>query len=271
MAQLDRIKITAICWDSDREPGKFNSWLETFSSLVRSTADRPALEEFLDYKLNRQVSQPVAVPSFITEDDDFALGEAYVPPHRAAAQGGSTGAGSTPGAPPESPLSCYEELLPPSPDRSGRSSHSQRSAFTLAPAPLKYRDMPEASRSLDALLYNILKMNVKGSKNALLSCVQYPSYVQAVSVLVKHMDISRNDRKTRAFDSADKLTFTGDVHAYQIAAIGVVKELFDAKCTIMDFALTKIMKSFDGRNKPIQYGDSHYVPMGTVCPRKKLL
>lgn len=231
MAQLDRFKLTAVCWDSDKEPNKFNSWMETFSSLVRSTEHGPPLEDFLDKKLGRVTSQPVAVPSFISADDDFD--------------------------PPPVSSDEDEEVSNAAPDvaassRTG-SGRSASTAFTLLAANVKYRDMSAASRTLDALLYNILKMNVKGSKNALLSCVTFPSYVQAVSVLVKHMDISRNDRKTRAFEQADKLTYRGDVHAYQIEAINVIKELFDAKCSIMDYALTKVMQSFDGKCKQIQY------------------
>ena len=240
MASLDRFKITAVTWDSDRDPSKYNSWIDTFSSLVRSTEHGPPLEDFLDHKLNRCTSQPMAVPSFITQDDDFApLSECPSPNSAANAA--------------EAPDEDEEEdpeFAPGAPSMGGRTT---RSAFVLAPAAIKYRDLPEESRILDAMLYNILKMNIKGSKQALLSCVAFPSYVQAVAVLSKHMDISRNDRKTKAFDAADKLTFRGDVHAYQIEAINAIKELFDAKCSIMDYALTKIMKSFDGKNKSIQY------------------
>ena len=45
-------------------------------------------------------------------------------------------------------------------------------------------ELPIASRTLDGLLYNVLKMVIKGSKAALLMCVVFPSYVQAVFVLI---------------------------------------------------------------------------------------
>ncbi len=234
MAQLDRFKLTAISWDSDKEPHKFSSWVETFSSLVRSTEHGTYLEDFLDQKLDRQISQPMAIPSYLLNDDDFSSPS----PSRHSRDLGSD-----------------EDETAPSVDNDGPPSaaKSGRTAFSLQRSTIKYRDMPEGARTLDALLYNILRINVKGAKNALLSCVAFPSYVQAMTVLVKHMDISRNDRKTKAFEQADKLTFDGDVHSYQIKAIHMVKELFDAKCSIMDFALTKIMKSFNGRCKSVQF------------------
>ena len=36
--------------------------------------------------------------------------------------------------------------------------------------------LSEEAKTLDALLYNVLRMNVKGTKQSLLSCVTFPSY-----------------------------------------------------------------------------------------------
>ena len=71
-------------------------------------------------------------------------------------------------------------------------------------AGMMYKDLLAESRALDGLLYNVLLMNVKGSANTLLECVQHPSYIQGMIVLVKHIDISRSDRKARAFEGVDK-------------------------------------------------------------------
>ena len=72
-------------------------------------------------------------------------------------------------------------------------------------------------------------------------------------MLHKHIDISRNDRKTRAFNKMDELNYHSNVHQYQIEAISAAKEIYDAKCTRMDYILSRIMKSFDGKSKTIQY------------------
>ena len=50
----------------------------------------------------------------------------------------------------------------------GRSRATSGSVSGLRSAPKPLRDMPEATRALDQMLYNVLKMNVKGSKAALL-------------------------------------------------------------------------------------------------------
>ena len=86
-------------------------------------------------------------------------------------------------------------------------------ATSLNSSGRSYWDMHESALKLDALLFNVLRMSVKGSKKVMLECVQFPSYVQAICVLYKHSDISRNDRITRAFDAMDQLQFNGDVIA----------------------------------------------------------
>ncbi len=140
MAQLDRFKLTAISWESDKEPQKFSLWMETFSSLVRSTEHGPALEEFLDQKLERTLCQPMAVPSYILNDEDFQS------PERASSDSDD-----------EDNTSRARNQAAPS-----SSSKSGRSAFNLSPATNRFRDLSSESRTLDALLYNILKMNVCG-------------------------------------------------------------------------------------------------------------
>ena len=68
-------------------------------------------------------------------------------------------------------------------------------------------ELPAESRVLDGLLYNVFKMVVKGSKSAILTCVMFPSYIQAVCVLVEHMNISRYDRITRSIFALDRLVW----------------------------------------------------------------
>ena len=81
------------------------------------------------------------------------------------------------------------------------------STFTLGVHKIAYKDLPLAALKLDALLYNIFKLSIKGSKQALLQNVTFPSYVQAVIVLVKHMDMSKMARIGHAFSALDNLTF----------------------------------------------------------------
>ena len=103
------------------------------------------------------------------------------------------------------------------------------------------------------MLYNVIRMNVKGSKNEMLRHVSFPSYVQGMCVLYKHVDICAVGRKTSAFEKMDDLQFKGDIQAYQFEAISSIQELFDSKANIVDYALSKVMKSFEGRSKTIQF------------------
>ena len=60
----------------------------------------------------------------------------------------------------------------------------------------------------------------------------------------------------------EKLEYKGDVHAYQISAVACVQELQDAKCTIMDYVLMKIMHSFDGKSfiSPMSFAKARKAP-----------
>jgi len=104
-------------------------------------------------------------------------------------------------------------------ESSSSSGTSGNTTYTLGQAGSNYMDLPKASRILDGMLYNVLLMNVKGTKSALLRCVKFPSYVLARIVLHKHMDISRNERKTKAIAAVDMLSYNGDPHAFQVQAV----------------------------------------------------
>ena len=75
------------------------------------------------------------------------------------------------------------------------------------------------------MLHNMFKLSIKGSNPALLQCVTFPSYVQAVIVLVKYMNISRMRRIGHAFSGLQNLYFHGDVLRFQSDFLAVKREL----------------------------------------------
>jgi hypothetical protein len=187
--------------------------------------------------------QAVAIPSYLKQDPDFADfagldSRHYQQAPEDSADTESNGRGS-------SPITRRSQI--------GSQAESSASAFSLARARMPYNQLPKECHALDAMLYNILRLNVKGIKSELLSSVMFPSYVQGMIVLYKHMEINRTDRKVRAFSQAEALTFDGDVQKFQIKATCMIRELCAAKCTLMDYALHKVMRAFDGKNKSIQY------------------
>ena len=244
MTTLDKFRLTAVTWDSDKEPNGFHKWIGLMGSLVRSTAGGEALENFLDAKLGRNIAKTATVPSFLQDPDfdpppvippdletDGAEAATSAAPDDDGSEAGFITQGSVTGGEAQDPIKL------------GR----------LLPAATPYRSLPQESRTLDGLMYNVLKMNVKGTKSHLIDCVSFPSHVQAVCVLYNHQDISRSDRKTQAFAQMDNLQMKGDVKQWHIEAISAIKELFNSKCTIMDYALMCIMKSLSGKSKTIQY------------------
>ena len=131
--------------------------------------------------------------------------------------------------------------------------------FTLGTHSVAYRDLPLAARKLDAMLYNIFKSSIKGSEQALLQSVTFPSYnyVQAVIVLVKHniMDISRASRIGHAFSGLRNLYFHGAVLRFQSDFLAVKRELdtTGASVTHLIMTLCQLMKAFDGKSKTVQF------------------
>lgn len=207
MAQLEKMKLSTLPWDSDKDPTGFNVWIETIGSLVRATAHGPPLENMLDHKLNRTRGTSMSIPSWLLNDPDFAApsdhDRADSDPDEDEVLSGETN----------------ESMI-----GSSRSAASG-ATFSLGSCPFKYSDLSDESRNLDAQLYNILKMNVKGTKNALLSCVSFPSYVQAVCVLSKHVDISRLDRMVRIIDRWESTRYQGNVQDFQVQVMANLREL----------------------------------------------
>jgi hypothetical protein len=265
MAQLERLKLSATVWESDKDPTGFNQWLDTVSALVRATEDGEPLEDFIQHKTGRVTFQRGNVPSFLLEDDDFNDDDP-IASDRSSFTTRDTRDPTTSDTvdPNDVPLSA---LFPPASPLARRAA--ARSTVTrlfpgssatpgvgrrdLQKAPTAYRDLPDRSKQLDRLLYNVLKMIVKGSKASMLDCVMKPSYVQGVIVLINHMDISKFDRITAAIFRMDRLQYNGDVHAFQIEATQAFKEVTACQANMVHLMLTRLMKAFEGKSRSVQY------------------
>ena len=126
---------------------------------------------------------------------------------------------------------------------SGSGTGAAGGSFALGQHAIAYCDLPDAAKELDQTLYNILRLNVKGSKNALLSHVTFNSYVQGVIVLHHHINISRMDRIIRAFNQMDKCVFKGSALAFQTEFLGLRRELDVCGATMQHYSLCRLMQS----------------------------
>ena len=204
MTTLDKFKISVLSWNGDEAPEKYVSLLdEQTSSLVRATADGTPLEDFYCTKVGKLLMQQVTVPSYLVNDPDF---DGVAP----------FGFTETEAAPSEESAETDDMSFTVQSATSGLTGNT---ANSLQATGTKYMDLPEASRQLDALLYNILIMNVKGTKNSILQCMALPSYVQARIVLHKHMALSASHMKTQAFSRMDRLDYNSDPHSFEVQAI----------------------------------------------------
>ena len=244
MATLDRYKLSSVTWDSDKEPTKFTDFMYLMSAMVRALAHGQILEAYLDRKLQRQKFNLITTPGFLSDDPEFQRPPEA--PHRPEPQDDEDE------EEPEFEVGSGDVESVQFP-RSAAVGSAATGSTQLNATGTNYFDLPDGARVLDAQLYNVLCMSIKGSKRILLECVQFPSYIQGICVMYRHADISKNDRITRAFDDMDKLAYNGDVLKWQSDAVKKIRELFDSKASIMHYVLSRIMKSFDGKLKTIQY------------------
>jgi hypothetical protein len=237
-ASLDRFKLSQHTWDSDKHPARFYQFMTSMSAMVRSINHGAEVEDYLDKKLDRRRSEHLTVPSFISDDPDFA----------------------------PMPTLPDEDEDPPS--SAASTSLGTESNTTIGSAALgsagSYWSLSEEARQLDAMLYSILQMSVTGSKNILITCCGGVSYIKAMCVLSRHSDISRNDRMTKAFTVMDDLKFSGDVRVWQTDAVSAIRELLDSQASIMHYMLTRVMKSFKGNLKTVQYRIADEINSTTV-------
>jgi len=244
MATLEKFKLSALSFDYDKDPKGMFIWLESFGGFVASTEGGPDLEDMLDSKLHRQKAADGAIPSFLLNDPDF--GPVPHQPHppsaprvtRSEADSQSVTVGSATGTVLGSATS-------------GGSGASGQ--FSLGQHHIVYNDLPEVSKKLDAVLYNILRSCLRGSIAALITHVRFPSYVQAVCILVKAMDLSRLDRVMAAFEAFDKLAYTGNALLFQTTFMAIKREMDSCRATMTDYIFCKMMRSFDGKSKTIQF------------------
>ena len=138
------------------------------------------------------------------------------------------------------------------PTRSGSTSHSS-AHFTLGEHHTKYEALGDDVKILDMTLHNVLKMVVKGSKNMLLTSMTFPSYVQGVILLYKHMSMSRLQRMMSAFRAMDDLSFTGNVGLFQTQFVSVKRELDSCRADVNHYMICRLMEAFKGKSKTIQY------------------
>ena len=59
--------------------------------------------------------------------------------------------------------------------------------------------------------------------------------------------------KLALFARMGQLGYKGDPHAFEVHAVSAWRELVDSNCSIKDYAMTRVMKAFDGKSKTTQH------------------
>lgn len=72
--ELEKFKLSVITWDSGKDPGDFQLFMDRISPIVRQLGDGgDTIETFLDHVLKRDVRTGFQTPKFITENPAFQL------------------------------------------------------------------------------------------------------------------------------------------------------------------------------------------------------
>ena len=269
MASVDRVKVTAPTWNSDEDASAnaFRRFSETIGGLVRSCKGGVELQNFMEEKLGKVAVRTKCLPSFISNDPDFGVnddddgtetetGDGHTRKRGEAPVFESPGGGpkiNTPGdiGPPKDDVPTHPLNTPRSSTRVITPGGNRNEAYYKAT--LTYGQLSAEAKALDNHMYTVMQMNVKGSKAALLAHVTFSSYVQAMIVLHKHIDISSNSRKTEALESIDNLKLNGTVQQWALDSVSRFQELRDSKVTIEDYGLFCLVKSLDGKSKVVQH------------------
>jgi hypothetical protein len=237
MAQLEKFKISSCIWQGDTHRSEYYLWVDNMGSIVRALEHGPLLENSLDEKLCRPKHQMLLqnVSSAILNDPDFAPANGHVfsqpaPPEQ---MGDGEDAASTASA--------------------AVTSITAGSHFSLGQSSIPYADFPDGAKELDALLYNVLRMNVRGTKSALLDNVTFPSYIQGMIVLDKHMNISKMDRIMAAYSVMDKITYKSDALSFMTSFMGAKRELDRLNAGRTHYVMCNLMRAFSGKSKTIQF------------------
>ena len=104
---------------------------------------------------------------------------------------------------------------------------------------------------LNVKLHAVLKVLVKGSKEALLQQQNCggSSYVHAVICLHKHMILDKGNRKAEALNHMLKLNFNGNPQKWETEALKRISEVVESKVTVHDMILHCLRKSVFEKSK----------------------
>ena len=232
--EIDKIKLKFEPWHCDKNPHDFVTFMESMSAVIRSVKHGNELEDYLDVKLERGTYQPMMISAILEADPDFEEPDTVTDPDYATAR----------------------RLFTSSTPTTVRSVESLRAASQKTdtlPSAGSYFKLSTGALNLDRMLFSVLLTLVIGSKAVLVRCVKRQSYIQGMCLLFKHCDITRNDRIAQAFEKIDAMKYSGDAQAWATMAIGRVRELFASQASITHYCLTRLMHSFDGKVKTVQY------------------
>jgi hypothetical protein len=76
------------------------------------------------------------------------------------------------------------------------------------------------------------------------------------------MELSKFDRILPSLTALDEISWSGDVHGYQVGVMNAIHEVRACRANITHLILARIVKSFEGKSKTVQYKIAEIINSG---------
>ena len=202
------------CLLTSKTKAHLRVWIELIGGIVRNIENGHALEDFLDFYLERNTQECNTAPNFLQEDA-LQIGnaqDANITPTRTS---------SSPTSDTDAEVIINNNRRPPDydddddlpPEISANTTEPrQEEQLQQRPSYTRYRDIPPEATYLDKILFNMLQTIVKGDYHDAISNLKGNNarYTFAIIALWKHAALEDSSRRLSAMDTMENLQFQGD-------------------------------------------------------------
>ena len=204
------------CLLTSKTKAHLRTWIELIGGIVRNIENGHALEDFIDFYLERNTKECNTAPNFL-QDDALQIGndqDANVTPNRTSSSPTSdTDAEVIINNNRRPPDYEYDDDDIPSVIPNIDTTEQQREQqLPQRPSYTRYRDLPPEATYLDKILFNMLQTIVKGDYHDVISNLKGNNarYTFAIIALWKHAALEDSSRRLTAMDTMENLQFQGD-------------------------------------------------------------
>ena len=246
------------CLLTSKTKAHLRTWIELIGGIVRNIENGHALEDFLDFYLERNTKECNTAPNFL-QDDALQIGndqDANVTPNRTS---------SSPTSDTDAEVIINNNRRPPDYEDDDddlpsvipnidTTEQQREQQLPQRPSYTRYRDLPPEATYLDKILFNMLQTIVKGDYHDVISNLKGNNarYTFAIIALWKHAALEDSSRRLTAMDTMENLQFQGDGSKWKLDFLRAVREVYESKLTLEHWIMHCAFKSYEGKSSQVQ-------------------